>query len=104
MFAVKFFDSVQAKDTSEDYSTLSSQQISHRAVAGWLHSSCYLDCHRLVSEFDFAPAFEDHSDETTDLDYVLYLVVVRWGVHFCGWGIRRLAGPDLHRRSPDAGG
>ena len=23
---------------------------------------------------------------------------------FCGWGIRRLVGPDLHHRSPDAGG
>ena len=45
----------------------------------------------------------DHSDETTDLDYVLYLVVVRWRVHFCGWGERLLAGLDQHRRSPDAG-
>ena len=25
----------------------------------------------------------------------------RWGVHFGGCGVRLLAGPDLHRRSPD---
>ena len=72
--------------------------------AGWLQASCYLDCHGLVSEFDFAPAFEDHSDETTDLDYVLYFGCVRLGVHLCGRGVRRLAGPDLHRRSLDGGG
>ena len=60
--------------------------------AGWLHASCCLDCRGLVSDFDFAPAFEGHSDETTDLGYVLYFVVFRWGVHFCGWRIRRLAG------------
>ena len=27
-------------------------------LAGWLQASCFLDCHGLVSEFDFAPAFE----------------------------------------------
>ena len=41
-------------------------------LAGWLQASCYLDCDGLVSVFDFPPAFEGHSDETTDLDYVLY--------------------------------
>ena len=55
--------------------------------------------------FDFAPAFEDHSDETTDLDYVLYFGCRSLECFtFAGGGIRRLGGPDLHRRSPDAGG
>ena len=45
-------------------------------LAGWLQASCYLVCHGLVCEFDFAPAFEGHSDEITDLDYTMLSRVV----------------------------
>ena len=57
----------------------------------------------MVASSFLALTFTFMASETTDMDYELYLGVVRWEVHFCGWGMRRLAGPDLHRRSPDGG-